>query len=334
MTKVRRWAPWALLLAIAIGGLTIGLHRTDHPSLNAQVMHIAGEVRCPVCNGETVAQSGAAVSVDIRNQIRSELQAHETPNQILAGLVRSYGPGILEKPQPSGIGLLVWVVPVIIAAGGIVALVLAFSRWRSRPYVDAPADVSDAPPAPDAGAPAVALERPPKQWPRWAVMGLGAAMITGGACWALVAATTTRLPGQSITGQALGPQAIANDLQQAQQDSAKGNPVAAIKEYQTVLASDPTQPEALTGEGWLLAQTQQPSLLQQGLGLLSSAERADPTYAPAHVYRGIALLSEDDYADSIPELQWYLGHDPDPQLAAKVRSALAEAQKAVAAGAH
>jgi tetratricopeptide (TPR) repeat protein len=147
-----------------------------------------------------------------------------------------------------------------------------------------------------------------------------------GAAWAVAASSGTRLPGQEITGQAVGSQAEVQYLQQAQQASDRGDGVSALKDYQKVLNSDPNQPEALTGEGWLLAQTQQPTLVQQGLTMLAAAEQAAPTYAPAHLYRGITLLSEGDYTGAIPELQWYLAHNPDPQLAPRVRTALQQAQ--------
>jgi hypothetical protein len=153
----------------------------------------------------------------------------------------------------------------------------------------------------------------------------------GALAWAVVESSATRLPGQEITGAGLAPQALAQSLQQAQQAVDRGDDLTAVKDYQKILDRDPNQTEALTGEGWLLAQTQQPSLLQQGLTMLQHAEQADPTYAPAHVYRGISLLSEDDYADAISELQWYLGHSPDPQLAPQVRTALQQAQAAAAA---
>lgn len=163
-------------------------------------------------------------------------------------------------------------------------------------------------------------------WRRWAAIAIGAGALTAGACWAVVESSATRLPGQEITGKALGSEQVASELQTAQKSLSKGDDVGALKAYQKILASQPDQPEALTGEGWLLAQTQQPSLLQQGLGMLAKAERAAPDYAPAHLYRGIALLSEDDYGDAIPELQWYLGHSPEPQLVPSVRQALQQAQ--------
>jgi tetratricopeptide (TPR) repeat protein len=167
------------------------------------------------------------------------------------------------------------------------------------------------------------------------LIGLCVVAAAVAAAWAVVASSATRLPGEEISGVALGPQALAQSLQQAQQAADRGDALTAVKDYQKILDHNPNQTEALTGEGWLLAQTQQPTLLKQGLTMLQQAERADPTYAPAHVYRGIGLLSEDDYTDAIPELKWYLAHSPDPQLASQVRAALqqAEAQAAAAAAA-
>jgi cytochrome c-type biogenesis protein CcmH len=325
---------------VAAGFLAVGLNRGgSQPSLDARVMHIAGEVRCPVCDGETVAQSDAAPSLAIRSQIRQDLQAGQSQSQILASLVRSYGPGILEKPQPSGIGLLVWVLPVVAIAGMAVVVVLTISRWRARAASNVPEDEDlepetspelDDPPAELPISPA-AVPPPGRSRRWWLIAAVGAALVTGGASWAVVEGTSTRLAGQTVSGAALGPQAEAATLQKAQQEETKGQDVDAIKNYEKVLSADPNQPVALTGAGWLLAQTQQPSLLQQGLAMMAKAESADPSYSPAHVYRGITLLSEDDYSDSIPELQWYLAHDPDPQLVAQVQTALQDAEAALKA---
>ena len=158
------------------------------------------------------------------------------------------------------------------------------------------------------------------------LIGAAVVAVLGGVVGAVVASSSPRQPGQEITGQALGSQAEAQTLQSASQAQEKGDTVNALKDYQKVLKNDPNQVAALTGEGWILAQTQQPAYLQQGLGLLAQAEKVSPTYPPAHLYRGVALLSEDDYGDAIPELQWYLAHDPDPSLVSQVRQALAQAQ--------
>jgi len=328
-----RWSPWIVIVVAVIVVLAVGTDRTSRPTLNSQVLHIAGEVRCPVCDGETAAQSSAAASVEIRAQIRQELQAGEDSDQILAGLVRSYGSGILEKPEANGLGLVVWVVPVVGAVLMASGLVFAFGRWRKRapgegPRVVPPDESHEPDVAVVASVPSSAPEAAGsgRRWPRVVLAGVGVSLIAGGAGWAVAASSTARLPGQTITGASLGSESIAQDLQRAQSDASKGDAVSALKEYQTVLQADPTEVDALTAEGWLLVQTQQPSLLQQGVGLLGSAERDDPDYAPSHLYRGIALLYEDDYADAAPELQWYLAHNPDPTLVAQVRHDLQQAE--------
>jgi hypothetical protein len=144
------------------------------------------------------------------------------------------------------------------------------------------------------------------------------------------ASSGSRLPSGVATGAAVGTERQAQLLDDAQRASQQGNNVKALEDYEAVLRTNPNDVDALTDEGWILARTQEPQLLSQGISLLGRAEHDDPTYPPAHVYRGVAYLSEDDYADAVPELTWYLAHDPDPDLVTGVRTALASAQKALA----
>jgi cytochrome c-type biogenesis protein CcmH len=132
MRRGLRWAPWILLAVVAAIVLAVGSQRSSHPTLDQQATHIAGEVRCPVCEGQSVAQSQVPASVQIRQQIHQELSSGESSGQILAGLVAAYGPGILEKPPASGVSLVVWVVPVIATVAALGGLALAFNRWRPR----------------------------------------------------------------------------------------------------------------------------------------------------------------------------------------------------------
>jgi cytochrome c-type biogenesis protein CcmH len=141
MTGLRRWLPLLALAAVAVVALAIGTHRASHPTLQSETVHIANMVSCPVCSGETAAQSQAPASIEIRSQIQQELQKGQSQSQILAGLVAAYGPGILEKPEAKGVGLLVWVLPVVAVVLAIAGLALAFARWRPRPA--APASEED-----------------------------------------------------------------------------------------------------------------------------------------------------------------------------------------------
>ncbi len=137
MNRIWRWLPWLALGVVAVAVLVVGTHRTSHPTAQSEATHIASLVRCPVCQGETVAQSSAPASVEIRNQITQELSEGQDQAQILSGLVAAYGPGILEKPEAQGVGLVVWVVPVVAVVAAVAGLALAFARWRPRRGVPA-----------------------------------------------------------------------------------------------------------------------------------------------------------------------------------------------------
>ena len=132
MARLRRWAPWVVLVGVAVGALIIGSSRNSHPTPAQQAASIASSVRCPVCSGESAEQSQTPESAEIRQQISQELAAGLTRSQILDRLVASFGPGILEKPQTSGVSLLVWVLPIVGAAVAALGLAFAFVRWRPR----------------------------------------------------------------------------------------------------------------------------------------------------------------------------------------------------------
>lgn len=365
----RRWLPWALVVTGAVVALVVGLDvHSAKPSLDAQVTHIASELKCPVCDGETVAESEAAPSVQMRSEIRQDLANGEPAAQIISGFEASYGPGILERPPAQGVGLLVWLLPVLGVAVGGGGVGLVVWRWRrsadgggagesgasgagdTATDVDGGSDRVEPVGSDGVGSDGVGSvgsvgsdgvgpvdggvgpTRPRGRRRRSKVIlsCLGALLMVAGTGWVLASATGHRLPGEEITGAALGADQVDADLLAAQSDEQKNPPdvTGAVKEFQNVLNSVPNQVEALTGEGWLLAQTDEPSLVQKGLSMLSRAETVEPDYAPAHLYRGLALLGEGDFSDCIPELEWYLGHGPAPSVTVAVRKALAEAQTA------
>jgi cytochrome c-type biogenesis protein CcmH len=98
---------------------------------------VEDEVMCDTCNVPlNIAESDRATQE--RVAIRRLIARGLTKQQILAELERTYGPGILAKPQDSGFSLAVWWVPVAVVLG-LVALVAALlPRWRRRPPGDGP----------------------------------------------------------------------------------------------------------------------------------------------------------------------------------------------------
>lgn len=102
-------------------------------SLEEQVHHLSAELRCPVCQGLSVADSPSGMANQMRDLIRERLQAGESPEAIKAYFVERYGEWILLAPKREGFNLLVWVLPFLGLGGGGVVLVFVLRRWRRRP---------------------------------------------------------------------------------------------------------------------------------------------------------------------------------------------------------
>jgi cytochrome c-type biogenesis protein CcmH len=124
--------PVALLLALVAGAVLLVVWGQSHPprSLDARVQAVASQLRCPVCQGESVADAPAQLASDMRAIIRQRLQAGETPDQIKAYFVSKYGQWVLLAPPRSGIGGLVWFGPLALGGVGFLLLAALVLRWR------------------------------------------------------------------------------------------------------------------------------------------------------------------------------------------------------------
>lgn len=112
-------------------------------SLEEQVQQVAAELRCPVCQGLSVADSPSKMANQMRDLIRERLKAGESPEAVKAYFVERYGEWILLAPKKEGFNLLVWVLPFLGLGGGAVGLFLVMRRWQKRP-MSAPASVDPA----------------------------------------------------------------------------------------------------------------------------------------------------------------------------------------------
>jgi cytochrome c-type biogenesis protein CcmH len=129
--SLRKWLPLVALVAVAVVALVIGTRPHHKPAtLEQRTMSIAGLVRCPVCSGETAAQSDTLQSIQVQQQIHQDLQAGQSRSQILSELEASYGSSILEKPPVKGANVLLWFLPGIAVLIAIAGLILVFRRWR------------------------------------------------------------------------------------------------------------------------------------------------------------------------------------------------------------
>jgi cytochrome c-type biogenesis protein CcmH len=128
MNAMRIFAAIALLFGLA--GAATG--QPAPPALEDRVLEVARELRCPVCQNLSVADSPSELAQEMRGVIREQLRAGRTPEEIKAYFLAKYGDWILLSPRPGGIGWLVWVGPFAGAAAGLLVAGLAIWRWSRR----------------------------------------------------------------------------------------------------------------------------------------------------------------------------------------------------------
>ena len=103
----------------------------EDPALEKRVNEIGLELRCLVCQNQTIADSHAGLAVDLKNQIREQLKAGKTDRQILDFMVERYGDFVLYKPPVKATTILLWVGPFALMAIGLGVAVLIVRRRRS-----------------------------------------------------------------------------------------------------------------------------------------------------------------------------------------------------------
>jgi len=137
----------ALWATVSWGGEA--LPASKDPVLEARVLRIAAELRCLVCQNQTIADSHADLAVDLRGQVREMLQKGQTDQQILDYMAARYGDFVLYRPPLKSSTMVLWIGPGVMVLGGLLVLYLVLRR-RSRMPADAFEPDAMDPPSPSA----------------------------------------------------------------------------------------------------------------------------------------------------------------------------------------
>ena len=129
----RRLAPWLALAVVVVGVLAWAAWPGGAPSDAERAHTLATELRCPDCEGLSVADSSTSTARAIRTEIRHLVAQHRSEAEIRQVYVDRYGESILLRPESSGLSLLVWVLPVLAVLAGAGGLLVALRRWRAAP---------------------------------------------------------------------------------------------------------------------------------------------------------------------------------------------------------
>ena len=309
-----RAVSWIAALAVAAAAFLYGAVNERPPLTNADRAHaLAQDFACPVCAGQSVAESDVPVAREIRRRIAVWVDEGRSDAYVRDQLVAAYDADIDYNPSGSGITGLVWILPVV-AGGGIAAVVVVMLRPGR-----APARAGAAPPV--GGR---------RRWRNAAVWTVAIVVVAGAAGVLVARSSGSRGADGSITGEI---RATAREMIfEAQSRLGEGDMAGAIAAYDEALQIQPSNVEALTYRGWL---TSRRGDLAAAAKYLDDAIAVDPGYPDARLFRAIVALEEGDGALAAAELAVFDSLDAPPYAEelvaqARVRERVAEARDAAA----
>ena len=125
-----------LLAAPALGGLSLpvraapGPDSFSDPAMEARARHLQRQLRCLVCQGESIDESGADLAADLRHLVRQQMADGKSDQQIEDYLVARYGNFILMKPPVEPDTYVLWLAPFLVLIGAGAVAILVISRAR------------------------------------------------------------------------------------------------------------------------------------------------------------------------------------------------------------
>ena len=118
---------FAVFVLLVLSAAT--LHAGPAPDLDDQTRATAAELRCVVCQNLSVADSPSEMAQQMRAIVREQLQAGKSPDQIKDFFVSKYGEWVLLKPKTTGFGALLWILPYVVLALGVIMALWFVCRW-------------------------------------------------------------------------------------------------------------------------------------------------------------------------------------------------------------
>ena len=140
-----RWVVAVVVLAVLLGG-ALPAHAVQpdemlaNPQLEARARALSRELRCMVCQNQSIDDSEAPLARDLRILVRDRLKAGDSDQQVLDFLVARYGEFVLLKPRFSWQTALLWLTPVGVLLVGATGLFFAARARRSAAAGNRPVD--------------------------------------------------------------------------------------------------------------------------------------------------------------------------------------------------
>ncbi len=135
---------WRTLVSIGFVAISVpllwlatGCVNEDDLTTDQRAYQLSQQLMCPVCDGQTLDQSQAQLSLDMQAVIERKIEEGESNAEIRDYFVARYGEVVLASPDAGGFNIIAWVMPVIIFVGGALLVVNAFLNMRRNRRDDA-----------------------------------------------------------------------------------------------------------------------------------------------------------------------------------------------------
>ena len=99
------------------------------PALEARVTELSSQLRCLVCQNQTIADSNAGVAIDLKNQVREQLRQGRSEAQVVDFMVQRYGDFVLYRPPVKWTTSVLWFGPLLLV---LIGLVVLYRRLKSH----------------------------------------------------------------------------------------------------------------------------------------------------------------------------------------------------------
>jgi cytochrome c-type biogenesis protein CcmH len=129
-----RRARAALALALLLGAAPASRLTTQPPAdsvIERRTREISAKLRCPVCQGESILDSPARLSAEMRDLVREQLRAGRSEDEVLGYFEAKYGEWILLEPRLRGANYAVYLIPFLVIAAGFAVVAFAVRRWTA-----------------------------------------------------------------------------------------------------------------------------------------------------------------------------------------------------------
>jgi cytochrome c-type biogenesis protein CcmH len=115
---------------LLLGSVSAYAATVEETAADQRVRNISKQLRCAVCQNESVYDSNADLAVQMRALIREKVEAGASDEEIVAYFVSRYGDYILMEPRKEGVNWLLWLAPLWLLAAGILLVLGLVKRWR------------------------------------------------------------------------------------------------------------------------------------------------------------------------------------------------------------